>query len=123
MGKVAAGNDTQQPPPPLNHSECGEHDVISHRVANNNKPCSSSSPDATIGNYGQQHYELNNSSSSVSIVKSLVFALNSTDAEIILLGLDGIKSILKHGDRMAMSNYRNNGKFDKFIRISFVLIV
>jgi len=47
-------------------------------------------------------------SSQISIVTSLVFAIDSTDPELVLLGLDGIKSLLKHGDSLSSTNYKNN---------------
>jgi len=49
-----------------------------------------------------------NGSSQISIVTSLVFAIDSTDPELVLLGLDGIKSLLKHGDSLSSTNYKNN---------------
>ena len=36
-----------------------------------------------------------NGSSQISIITSLVFAIDSTDPELVLLGLDGIKSLQK----------------------------
>merc|ERR1712071_509957 len=43
-----------------------------------------------------------------SLVKSLVLALQSSDVEIILLGLDGIRCLLTHGDVFADENHRYN---------------
>merc|ERR1712154_151738 len=57
---------------------------------------------------GQVQDDNETSSSQISIVTSLVFAIDSTDPELVLLGLDGIKSLLKHGDSLSNANYKNN---------------